>query len=219
MNSEERIKKIFLIGVSVMLIIIVGGLSWAIFAENEDHQNINPNITFNDSLNPATGPSDARVTVRIYSDLQCPACRFAEAELAKIRSEYQDQVRFIWNDFPLTNIHPNASIAALSARCADKQGRFWEFADRVYETQEEWEYSSSPRQKFIEIADELKLNQQKYAECLLDKSVMDLIEKDFREAVAMDLNATPTFFINRKMLVGAIDQTTWRQELDAALSE
>ncbi|MBD3281249.1 thioredoxin domain-containing protein [Candidatus Uhrbacteria bacterium] len=219
MNSEDQIRKIFLIGVSFLLVIIVGGLGWAIFAENDDGQNIDPNITFNDNRNPETGPSDAKVTVRIYSDFQCPACKIAESELAIIRTEYQDRVRFIWNDFPLTNIHPNAPVAALAARCAGEQGRFWEYAEKIYESQEEWEYSTSPRNHFFELVNELNLNEEKFNQCLFDENIMDLIEKDFQEAIAMNLNSTPTFFINRKMITGAMDQASWRQELDSALAK
>jgi protein-disulfide isomerase len=219
MNSEDQIRKIFLIGAGILLVLIVGGLIWAIMSDTGGGDKIDPNITFNDALNPTAGPSDAKVTVRIYSDFQCPACQVAEAELADIRSEYQDRVRFIWNDLPLTQIHKNATAAALAARCAGEQGRFWEFAEKTFQTQGIWEHATTPRDHFYDLVDDLNLNQDKYNECLFDEKMMDRVENDFQEAISMGLTGTPTFFINRKKIVGVIDATSWRMELDAALAE
>ncbi|MDF1496605.1 MAG: thioredoxin domain-containing protein [Patescibacteria group bacterium] len=218
MNSEEQIRKFFLIGTGILLVLIVGGLIWAIMSNPGTNDKIDPNITFNDNQNPALGPSDAKVTVRIYSDFQCPACKVAESVLTKIMDEYQDRVRFIWNDMPLTQIHQNAVSAAVAARCADEQGRFWESNAMIFETQDTWAYKSSPQDHFISIANELGLNEDKYSQCLLNDQIMSLVESDFQEAVSMGLTGTPTFFINRKMLVGAMDANAWRTELDTALA-
>ena len=135
MNSEDNIRKIFLIGAGILLVLIIGGLIWAIMSDPGNGDKIDPNITFNDDQNPTQGPSDAKVKVRIYSDFQCPACQVAESVLSEIRTEYQDRVQFIWNDLPLTSIHQNAAAAALASRCAGQQGRFWEYADKVFEVQ------------------------------------------------------------------------------------
>jgi protein-disulfide isomerase len=218
MNSEEQVRKFFLIGTGILLVLIVGGLIWAIMSDPGSAEKIDPNITFNDNGNPTLGPSDAKVTVRIFSDFQCPACKVAESALSTIRNEYQDKVRFIWNDMPLTQMHQNASAAAVAARCAGEQGRFWEFADQVFESQDKWEYSSAPRDHFFTIVEQLGLNKDKYNECLFSEQIMDSVEGDFQEGVSMGLTGTPTFFINRKMLVGAMDVTAWRTELDNALA-
>jgi protein-disulfide isomerase len=219
MNSEEQIRKYFLVGAGILLVIIVAGLVWAIMADSgEGGDNLDPNITFNDNQNPAIGPSDAKVTVRIYSDFQCPACQFAEAELAQIRNEYQDRVRFIWNDLPLTQIHPNATAAAAAARCAGEQGHFWEYADRIFATQDAWEYMQTPRTHFLSLSQEYGMDEESFTKCMVNGQNMGLIKADYQEAVSMNLTGTPTFFINRKMIVGAIDAATWRTELDSALA-
>ncbi len=218
MNSEDQIRKFFLIGTGILLVLIVGGLVWAITSDPGTNDKIDPNITFNDNQDPTLGPSDAKVTVRIFSDLQCPACKVAESALSTIRNEYQDRVRFVWNDMPLTQIHNNANAAAISARCADEQGRFWEYIDKVFETQEDWEYLSSPQDHFSLLIQQLGLNQEKFNECLISDKYTNLVKSDFQEGVSMGLTGTPTFFINRKMSVGAMDVATWRSELDSALA-
>ncbi len=219
MESEDKIRKIFLLGAGILLVLIVGGLIWAIMSEPGNSGNIDPNITFNDDRNPAIGPADAKVTVRIYSDMQCPACQVAEAELAVIRQEYQDRVRFIWNDLPLAQMHPNATQAALAARCAGEQGRFWEYMDTIFETQEKWEYLTNPMNHFTDLIKEIGLDESRFNQCVISGDKLNLIQADYQEAVSLGLSGTPTFFINRKMIVGAIDQATWRQELDTALAE
>ena len=75
----------------------------------------------------ADGPADAVVTVVEYSDFQCPYCRQAQATLAQLREEYKDRVRWVFKDLPLPDIHPEAVRAAMAARCADAQKKFWPF--------------------------------------------------------------------------------------------
>jgi len=145
MNSEEQIKKYFLIGAGILLVFIFGGLGWAILSDVKGSQSVvDSSVSFDDNQNPSFGPADAKVTVRIYSDFQCPACRVAEQALEPIRLEYQDRVRFIWNDMPLIQIHPNTKSAALAGRCANEQGKFWEYADQLFATQDAWQYASNP---------------------------------------------------------------------------
>lgn len=218
MESEDKIRKIFLLGAGILLVLIVGGLVWAIMSDSGNGGNIDPNLAFNDERNPSIGPADAKVTVRIYSDMQCPACKVAEAELSKVRDQYQDRVRFIWNDLPLTQIHPNAAQAAVSARCAGEQGRFWEYMDKIFETQESWEYLTNPMNHFVALVNEMNLNEDRFNQCVLSGEKLELIQADYEEAVSLGLSGTPTFFINRKKIVGAVDQETWIQELDTALA-
>jgi protein-disulfide isomerase len=220
MNSEEKIKKLFLTGAGVLLVFIVGGLAWAIMSDAGNGQNtVNPNVSFNDTQNPTFGPSNAKVTVRIYSDFQCPACRVAEQALESIRYEYQDRVRFIWNDMPLTQIHSNAASAASAARCAHEQGKFWEYADQIFTTQDAWQYMSNPAGYFSSLASDNGLDQQQFEECHTTGKYMSLIEKDFQEAISFNLTGTPTFYINNTVTVGAMSASAWRTALDSALSE
>ncbi len=220
MNSEEQVKKYFLAGAGLLLVFIIGGLVWAIMSDAGNGSNtVNPNVSFNDSQNPTFGPSNAKVTVRIFSDFQCPACRVAEQALESIRLEYQDRVRFIWNDMPLTQIHPNAASAASAGRCANEQGKFWEYADQVFATQDTWQYMPNPAVHFVSLAEQSGLNKEEFEACHANNKYMSLVEKDFQEAVSFNLTGTPTFYINNTVTVGAMSASAWRTALDSALSE
>jgi protein-disulfide isomerase len=81
------------------------------------------------------GPNDAKVTIVEFSDYQCPYCVQASNTVNQILGAYKDQVRFIYKNFPLTNIHPYAEKAAEAALCAAEQGKFWEYHDKLFKTQ------------------------------------------------------------------------------------
>jgi protein-disulfide isomerase len=86
---------------------------------------------------PARGPEDAPVTIIEFSDFQCPFCKaFFDQTLPKLLSRYRDRVRFVYRDFPITRIHPEALNAAEAAQCAFEQDRFWDYHDRLFQTPE-----------------------------------------------------------------------------------
>ncbi|MFZ6016003.1 MAG: DsbA family protein [Patescibacteria group bacterium] len=217
MNSEENIRKIFLFGSALLLIFIVGGLIWAVMAgPGEGGGTVDPNLAFNDAGAPSLGPEDAKVTVRIYSDFQCPACKLAELELKPIMEEFKDRIRFIWNDFPLPELHPNAPAAALAARCAQEQGKFWEYHDELFANQQIWSAATSSA-VLTEMAVEIGLNPENFIKCLNSAPPKEKVNNDYIEAVNFGLNSTPTFFVNRTKYSGAMDRQAWVDAINAEL--
>ena len=87
---------------------------------------------------PTQGKSDAPVVVIEFSDFQCPFCSRALPTVKQVLSEYKDKVLFAYKHFPLTQIHPLAQKAAEASECARDQGKFWEFHDQLFATQQEW---------------------------------------------------------------------------------
>ncbi len=90
---------------------------------------------------PILGNEKAKVTIVEFSDFQCPYCkRFADNSLSQIKKDYIDtgKVKLYYREFPLTNIHPNAEIAAEAAECANEQGKFWQFHDQLFSRQDTW---------------------------------------------------------------------------------
>ena len=81
---------------------------------------------------PSAGRADAPVQIVMYSDFQCPFCARVGATVKKVQETYGDRVRVVFRDFPLSSIHPRATAAAVAARCAYEQGRFWEYHDRLF---------------------------------------------------------------------------------------
>ena len=218
METEDKTRKYFLIGTIILGVLIVAGLIWAVsLGPGEGGGNIDPNILFNDQGNPQVGNNDAKVTVRIYSDFQCPACKVAEGELKKVIEKYQDRVNFYWNDFPLSSIHQNAFSAAVAGRCAQEQDKFWEYADLLYQNQQQWEYLSNPKVFYADLAEQLGLQKDSFSRCMEQESVKQKVQNDYLEAINMKLDSTPSFFINRKITTGAKSLDQWSQLLDQEL--
>lgn len=220
MDQADKTRQIFLVGTIVLAALIIGGLIWAISMEpGGGSNNIDANIVFNDDSNPAKGPADAKVVVRIYSDFQCPACKVADPIVNQIMQEYEGKVRFVWNDLPLTSIHANALGAAVAGRCAQEQDRFWEYGKKLFETQDSWKALPSPSEFFIGLADQLGLQKDNLATCLSQETPKMKVAQDVQEAFSYDLGSTPTFFVNRQKYEGVIDLNTWRQILNSQLAK
>ncbi len=218
MDQQDKIRRIFLFGTVAMGVLIVGGLVWAVaMGPGEGGNTIDPNITFNDDLNPAVGPENAKVTVRIFSDFQCSACKIAEVALRQAESQYKDRVRFVWNDYPLTSLHANAMGAAVAARCAQEQNKFWEYSEKLFANQAVWEKLADPNPQFTALAKDLGLLDDKFALCLGKEQPKNKVKQDIAEGEGMGIEGTPTFFINRQRFSGAWDLVAWQKALDQAL--
>jgi len=218
MDQTDKTRQIFLAGTIILGALIVGGLVWAIaMGPGESNGTIDANIVFNDDTDPVQGPSDAKATVRIYSDFQCPACKAAEAPLRQVMKDYEGKVRFIWNDFPLMSLHANSKSAAIAGRCAQEQGKFWEFAAKLYDSQEQWSTLPAPNDFYINLADSLALDKEHFAACLSQDAPAAKVIGDYQESMAMGLDSTPSYFVNRQKYVGVIDVKTWHQMLDSQL--
>ncbi len=92
---------------------------------------------------PVKGNPDATVTIVEFSDFQCPFCqRFHQTTLPLILENYVDtgKVKFVYKDFPIQSLHPNGALpAAVASECADEQGMFWQYHDKLFQTQKKWE--------------------------------------------------------------------------------
>jgi protein-disulfide isomerase len=152
----------------------------------------------------------------MYGDFQCPACRSAEPGVKYAIDTYRDRVRFVWKDFPLSQIHPNAELAANAARCAETQGKFWEYHDALYASQPEWADERDPSQKFAAYAKDVGLNTDAFSSCLSAREQKAKVGADVAEGFHNSVDATPTFFINNRRYFG-MSPSEWATQLDQAL--
>lgn len=215
--NEQQTRKLFLLGTLGFGAVIIGGLVWAILAgpdiRSENQGTLETGLKFNDDNDPFVGPGESKAVVRIFSDFQCPACKTAEPAFKAAVEKFADKVKFVWDDFPLSSIHPNARAAAVAARCAEDQGKFWEFHDRLYGEQENWAGLSAPTASFISYAEDLGLDKDTFTSCLVNQPGMHKIQTDEAEGNANDVRGTPTFFIGNRRFVGVVDVDVWEQEL------
>lgn len=214
MSSPDQLRKMFLLGSIVLGILIVGGLVWAIASGPGTPQA----RAFNDQNDPRYGAETGKI-VRIFGDFQCPACRAAEAAVLAAREKYKDQVTFIWNDFPLQSIHPNALPAANAARCAEAQGKFWEYHDKLYSDQPDWENVRDPAQKFKDYANAIGLQAEPFASCIDKREHQSKIMDDLNEGQRVGVNATPTFYFGDVQAVGILSTQDWDSKIQALLAQ
>ncbi|OGV95672.1 hypothetical protein A2W24_05380 [Microgenomates group bacterium RBG_16_45_19] len=164
------------------------------------------------------GQDGAKVTVVEFTDYQCPFCeRYFTETYGQLAKQYVDngQVRYILRDLPLP-FHPNAKPAALAARCAGEQDGYWEMHDLLFAKQDEW-IDGDPKEKFVSYAGEAGLNTGQFTTCYEGGKYNSEIEADAALAAEVGASGTPTFFINREVVVGAQPTSVFQQAIDKAL--
>ena len=157
---------------------------------------------------PQLGKADAKVTIIEFGDYQCPLCRaFWRETLPRIKKEYVDtgRVRIVFRDFPIQDVHPEATVTAMAAQCAEDQGRFWEFHDKVFREQDRRgrdivRYTVADVKRW---ATDVGLEATAFNECLDSGRHKAEVQKDYKDGADVGMNGTPVFFINGRALVGA----------------
>lgn len=165
---------------------------------------------------PATGPPHACVTVVEFSDYQCPHCRDAYAGLEKLRAQFP-QVRFVFKDFPITQIHPWAMTAALAARCVyqQKPDAFAAFQKAVFESQDRVT-ADNAWDELSRLAAQMNLDVQTLHACMAAPTTQQLVNQDLEEGKSLSVTSTPTFFVNGRPLAGG-DETLLAQYISYEL--
>jgi protein-disulfide isomerase len=156
------------------------------------------------------GPEDAPVTLIEYGDYQCPYCGKAHPIVKRLQEALQDDLRFVFRNFPLTQVHPMAMPAAQAAEAATFQDKFWEMHDYIFEHQSEL----SP-EGLLQFAIDLQMDPEQLAADMERPEVKQKIERDFKYGVRSGVNGTPTFFINGVRYDGPISYEFLLQALTA----
>ncbi|MFA5129415.1 MAG: thioredoxin domain-containing protein [Patescibacteria group bacterium] len=221
MNSSSDPRQPFIFGLIGLAVLMIGGIAWAVMAQptKQGSGTQDVNVSFNDANDPVRGPADAKVVVREFEDLECSACRVAKAGVDYVMQKYGDQVKFIWNDMPLTTLHPHALEAANAARCAEEQGKFWEYHDVLYQQQPYWASATNVGDLFAQYASGLGMNMQAFSSCVADKTYESKITADGQEGTAAGIDATPTFFVNNVRYVGVLSNDEWDAAIQKALGK
>ncbi len=148
------------------------------------------------------GNKDAKVTLIEYGDFQCPGCASAHPTVQEVKETYKDDIAFVFRNFPLTSIHPNARVAAASAEAAAKQDKYWEMHDTLYTAQKEWETASIDDRGgiFEQYAKQIGLNIAQYKEDIISQSVTEKINFDLALGKKHNVTSTPTFILNGRQL-------------------
>ena len=148
------------------------------------------------------GSSSKKVVLIEYGDFQCPGCGNLFPKLKPLKEHYKDQLTFVFRDFPLSSIHPNAIAAATAAEAAGLQGKWWEYHDKLYENQEAWSSLSTDQRGnvFAAYAKELGLDTAKFKKDITSSKLADKIKRDQALGKKAGVTATPTLVLNGKVL-------------------
>lgn len=145
------------------------------------------------------GSDSAKLKLVEFSDFQCPACKAYEPYVKQVREKNKDQLQFIYRHFPLPQ-HLNGRPAANFAEYAASEGKFWEAHDKLFETQEKWSSLQNPTEFLVNLGKEIGLDENKTKEALEKSLYNQKISDDMNEGKKLDVNSTPTFYLNGKKL-------------------
>jgi len=175
-----------------------------------------PSVSDND-IN--IGSRDAKVKVIEFSDFQCPYCRKSHEEVvSKILKEYGDKVLYVFKPFPLENIHPQSRNAVLAAECANEQGKFGQYSDKLFTTQDAWGKVSGTV-SFKSYAKQIGINGAQFDQCLDSKKFDDRINASIEEARNFGISGTPALFINDQVVSGLPKYDDVKKIIDEQLSK
>jgi len=166
-------------------------------------------------INPIKGNINAPVLMVEFSDFQCPfSKKFYQQAFPQIEKEYINtgKVKFAYRDFPLAS-HQFAKSAAIAARCAGEQGRYWQMFDKLLSG------SSLDKETLDKYAQELKLDIKAYEACQAKPAVLKAVESDSKDAAKFGVQGTPSFFINGRFVNGAYPFETFKKIIEEELAK
>jgi protein-disulfide isomerase len=164
--------------------------------------------------NPSQGPENAPVTIVEFSDYQCPYCvRWYDEVYTRLMKDYAGKVRFVYRDFPLYSIHPEAQPAAEAANCAGEQNAYWQYHDALF-----GQKNGLGAAAFTQYASELGLNIDQFNKCVSEHRYKSEVDADFKFATSLGVSSTPTFFVNGLAVVGAQPFEVFQQIIDKELA-
>ncbi|MGB7905836.1 MAG: DsbA family protein [Steroidobacteraceae bacterium] len=207
------------------LVALAGAAGCASTARTPEAPVASPAATGNSTADERVlGSAEAQVMIIEFTDLQCPYCaRFARDTWPLLRERYVDtgKVRFATRDLPLP-IHEFALPAAVAARCAGQQGRFWEYREALFRDQ-----SFLSQGRYAELAGSFRLDTTRFENCRADPAVLAAVRADATLAAASGIASTPSFVIGRvvngefegELLSGAKPFEVFQQRLDSLLQQ
>jgi len=162
--------------------------------------NLRPPVTPEDHIQ---GPEDTPVTLVEYGDYECPHCGRAYSIIKRVQTHFGKSLRFVFRNFPLSELHPHAESAAETAEFAGARGKFWEMHGLLFENQERLSGDL-----YLKLAEQLSLPSEDLRQALEEGTYQTRVRTDFSSGVRSGVNGTPTFFINGKRHDGPFDYET-----------
>lgn len=214
-----------ILGWSIAIVVIVGSFLAMIFAgggpENNSPAEDNGKHIDKVSANEwVKGNAESTIELVEYSDFQCPACAAREPLVKALVSEFGSHIKFVYRNFPLRGLHPNADISAQAAEAAGLQGKFWEMHDKIFDNQNQWAKlpNEDAKNLFAGYAQELGLDADQFASDIESGDVKDAVQEDLDSGEDAGVDSTPSFFLNGTYIHPA-DEDEFRSLIRNAINE
>lgn len=162
----------------------------------------------------ATGDLTSSVTVVEFGDFECPICGLAQKSVERMLSQYGARIRFVFRQFPLSSVHPQAEKAAEASECAAAQGKFWEADKLFYQKQGDLSIAA-----LKDDARDLGLNTAQFNQCLASGQMAPRVKRDIADGKALGVTGTPTFFVGHQEIYGPPNYAQLSAMLDAQLAQ
>ena len=160
------------------------------------------------------GSEHAPVTLVEFGDFECPNCRQAAPAVKLLLDRFPGKVRFVWRHFPLEEVHPHALNAAEAAECAGGQGKFWQMHDLLFEHQH-----ALKGHQLHGYAEQLELDMARYNAEMKDTVYLQRVREHQQSGVASGVRATPTFFLNGRLVDVSFGVKTLFDKVEKALAK
>jgi len=169
--------------------------------------------------NHVEGAGAKNVKLVEYGDYECPACKAYHPLVKAVVDQFKADIFFQFRNFPLEGTHLNARAGARAAEAANKQGKFWEMHDALYENQDSWKASSDPLSFYKTYAKQVGVaDLNKFETDYKSKAVNDMINADLKEGQKLKVTSTPTFFIDGKKIDNPRDQAAFNKLIEDAIA-
>lgn len=203
------------------IVVILVGVS---IATNHKSNGSGSKSNSNAVTHHVEGKSTTGVTLVEYGDYQCPYCQVYSSTVKQVVADYGDKISFQFVNFPLTSLHQNAFAAARAAEAANKQGKFWEYHDLLYQNNDPngrtgWVASNQPTTYFDQFAKDLGLNVKQFDTDMASEATNDAVNADMAKGNKLGIDGTPTFYVDGKKVTIANSEADFKKVLDAAITK
>jgi protein-disulfide isomerase len=217
MSNEVKI----IIGISILtLVLVIGAALMFGGTSSSSAQNAKPISNMSALVHKDSHEIDAhsKVTLVEFGDFQCPACGAEYPIVTQLLQTYKGKINFVFRNFPLPQ-HQNAQAAAETAEAAGAQGKFFEMYNLLYTNQNTWGESTDAMKYFTQYANALHLDMNKFTSDVNGKKYANKIQADINDGYAVNVNATPTFFLNGVPIQGGLPYNDFKSRIDTALQK
>jgi protein-disulfide isomerase len=214
--AQKRSQRQTLILIGAVAILAVAVVAVLVLLDRGSRDSAEPEPV---SLDKSYGAEDAPVVVLEYSDFQCPYCKqFAEGAGQQLREEYADQgkVRFVYRHFAF--IGDESTWAAEASECANEQGRFWEYHDKVFAEQRGENQGAFSKDNLKRFAAELGLDTAQFDECFDAGRYGSTVRDEVSEAQRRRINSTPSLLVNGQLIQNGSNYQVLQAAVEAALA-